>query len=130
MSAGPIRDRGFHVFVYGTLRADAAAAELLAGCRRLGTASVSGTLYDIDGEYPALMLYGTTPVTGEVVHIPDAARLPRLDEYEGVDQGLFRRVGVEVDGVACWTWVAGPALAHRLTPERRLADGAWGGGHA
>ncbi len=125
MSA-PVRNRGFHLFVYGTLRSEAeAASALLGGSRRVATATVNGTLYDIDGEYPALILYGATPVAGEIIHIPDSSRLHRIDEYEGVDSGLFRRVAVEVAGVPCWAYVAGPALAHRLTPERRLDGGVW-----
>ncbi len=121
MNAPPVADRGFHLFVYGTLGENGAGAPLMAGARRIRDATVAGTLYDIDGEFPALMLYGTTPVAGAIWHVPDAARLPLLDEYEGVERGLFRRVGVEVAGVPCWVYVAGPALAPRLTPDRRVA---------
>lgn len=125
MSAPPVTDRGFFLFVYGTLRAGSeAAARMLAGCTWLRAASVRGTLYDMDGEFTALMLYGDAPIGGEIWHVPDSARLLRLDEYEGVERGLFRRVGVEADGVPCWTYVAGPALAHKLTPERRLREGS------
>lgn len=113
------RDRGFHLFAYGTLRRGAASAHLLDGCTHVRAASVAGTLYDIDGEYTALMLYGETPVDGDVWHVPDSARLYELDVYEGVGDGLFRRIGIEIDDLACWAYVAGPALAHRLTPERR-----------
>lgn len=121
MSLPPIRDVGFHLFAYGTLRAGTtAAARMLDGCTHVCTASVAGTLYDIDGEYSALILYGETPVPGDVWHVPDSARLQELDEYEGVGNGLFRRIGVEVGELACWAYVAGPALAHRLTPERRI----------
>jgi gamma-glutamylcyclotransferase (GGCT)/AIG2-like uncharacterized protein YtfP len=114
----------FHLFVYGSLRSGAAAHELLDGCERVGEASVAGTLYDIDGRYPALMLYGDTPVHGEIWRCPPAL-LGRLDEYEGAIRGLFRRVGVRVAEYACWTYVAGPALARRLTPARRIASGVW-----
>lgn len=127
MSAPPVQDRGFHLFAYGTLRnGDGAALPLMQGARRVADATVAGTLYDIDGEFPALMLYGQTPVPGTVWHIPDAARLAMLDEYEGVERGLYRRVAVEAAGLPCWVYVAGPALASRLTPERRVANGAWG----
>ncbi|MHB1168214.1 MAG: gamma-glutamylcyclotransferase family protein [Longimicrobiales bacterium] len=126
MSAPPVEDRGFHLFAYGTLRnADDASMQLMQGARRVTEATVAGTLYDIDGEFPALMLYGQTPIEGTVWHIPEAARLAALDEYEGVERGLYRRVAVEAAGVPCWVYVAGPALASRLTPERRIADGAW-----
>ena len=113
----------FHLFVYGTLRSDRSRAALLEGCERITEATIDGTLYQLD-EYPALILYGQTPVRGEVWRCP-ADRLWQLDEYEGVGSGLFRRVGIEVGEFACWTYVAGPGLAHRLTPDRRLSTGDW-----
>lgn len=119
-----MRDRAFHLFVYGTLVGGGEADGLLAGCERLGPATVAGTLYDIRGEYPALILYGDAPVRGEVWRCPNRL-LPRLDDYESVSAGLFRRVAVDVDGVACWTYVAGPAIARELTPGQRVDGGAW-----
>lgn len=109
----------FHLFVYGTLRSGGSAATMLAECERVSAGEVSGVLYDIDGEYPALLLYGTTPVEGEIWRCPNEM-LARLDAYEGVEQGLFRRVGVTVRDVGCWTYVAGPQLSKKLTPERRI----------
>lgn len=113
----------FHLFVYGTLRSDRSHATILDGCERVTRATVEGTLYQLD-DHPALILYGTTPVHGEVWRCP-ADLLRRLDEYESVGTGLFRRVGLDVGGFACWLYVAGHALAHRLTPDRRLATGDW-----
>jgi gamma-glutamylcyclotransferase (GGCT)/AIG2-like uncharacterized protein YtfP len=117
----------FHLFVYGTLRSNGAGAALLADGEMVGTGSVGGVLYDIDGAYPAMVLYGSSPVHGEVWRCP-AASLLMLDEYEGVADSLFRRIGVEVtmaDGsqLACWTYVAGPKLSRKLVPERRIE--AW-----
>ena len=120
---GPGDDARFRLFVYGTLRSDAAGSGLLLRSERIGDAAVDGTLYDLD-DYPALMLYGHTRVPGEVWNCP-VDLLGQLDEYEGVDRGLFRRVAVMASGIPCWTYVAGPALAPRLTPDRRLADGRW-----
>ncbi|MGQ0816225.1 MAG: gamma-glutamylcyclotransferase family protein [Gemmatimonadota bacterium] len=110
----------FHLFAYGTLREKGAASSLLRDCERIGTATIGGVLYDIDGQYPALVRYGTSPVAGEIWRCPNEL-LASLDAYEGVDDGLFRRVGAEVGGFACWTYVAGPRLTHKLTPERRIA---------
>lgn len=121
--AGARPAAGFNLFVYGTLRSGGPAAHVLAGCELVGTAEVAGTLYDL-GEYPALMLYGSTPVAGEVWRCP-VGLLARLDEYEGVGQGLFRRVGLLAGEYPCWTYVAGPALARRLTAENRMAHGDW-----
>jgi gamma-glutamylcyclotransferase (GGCT)/AIG2-like uncharacterized protein YtfP len=114
----------FHLFVYGTLRAGAPAARLLDGCDCAGDALVPGTLYDVNGRYPALILYGNTPVRGEIWRCPSAL-LHRLDEHEGVAEGLFRRVGVRVAEIACWTYVAGPALAQAMKPANRIASGDW-----
>lgn len=114
----------FHLFTYGTLRRGGSATDLLEGCELVATTTVGGTLFDIDGEYPALVLAGLGRVEGEVWRCPTSL-LPRLDEYEGVADGLFRRVGVRAGEWACWTYVAGPRLAGRLTPDRRLESSRW-----
>jgi gamma-glutamylcyclotransferase (GGCT)/AIG2-like uncharacterized protein YtfP len=119
----PEGDRHFHLFVYGTLRRNQSAADLLAGCVPLAEVAIEGTLYDL-GDYPALLLYGTTPVKGEVWRCP-VDLLPALDEYEQMDRGLFRRVGVMAGEYPCWTYVAGPALARQLTPDRRVDGDGW-----
>src|SRR5690606_24268332 len=79
----------FHLFTYGTLRRGVGAADtLLRRCERVGGAAVPGTLYDIDGRFPALVLAGTHRVEGDVWRCP-ADVLPDLDRYEGVAHGLF-----------------------------------------
>ncbi|HUF51379.1 MAG TPA: gamma-glutamylcyclotransferase family protein [Longimicrobiales bacterium] len=118
----------FNLFVYGTLRAGGPADDILTGCEQLGRATVGGTLYDIDGRFPALVLYGNAPVQGEIWRCP-AELLARLDAYEDTGSGLFRRIATHVtfDGgtLPCWLYTAGPALSRLLTPERRMADGDW-----
>jgi gamma-glutamylcyclotransferase (GGCT)/AIG2-like uncharacterized protein YtfP len=117
----------FHLFVYGTLQSGGSAASLLRDCELIAQGSIGGVLYDIDGQYRALVMYGSTPVYGEVWRCP-AELLPLLDSYERVDDGLFRRIGAyaSVEGsaepVACWTYVAGPALSRKLIPARRIAS--------
>ncbi len=120
-------DSTFNLFVYGTLKSGGSAAQRLQDCQHLGPGQVGGILYDIDAEYPALVLYGTQPVAGELWRCPWQL-LARLDAYEGVSTGLFRRVGVQVkqhggNTLPCWTYVAGPKLSRKLTPSRRTA--AW-----
>ncbi len=112
------------LFVYGTLQSNGQAAELLAGCAVITQASVAGTLYDIDGEYPALVLGGAGRVHGEIRSCPPG-QLLQLDDYEGVPNRLFRRVGVQIGDYACWAYVAGPKLARKLMPARRIASGTW-----
>lgn len=115
----------FHLFVYGSLRRAERGAELLPGSTWVGRGTLHGTLYDIDGKYRALMLYGTTPVHGEIWRCP-ADLLLRLDEYEGVPEGLFRRIAQDVQEAEsgavypCWLYVAGPALSRKLTPDHRI----------
>lgn len=114
----------FHLFVYGTLRSNGAGAALLADGELIGEGTVGGILYNIDDAYPAIILYGNTAVRGEVWRCP-AASLLQLDEYEGVADGLFRRVGVEVamsDGrrMGCWTYAAGPRLSRKLNGPQRI----------
>lgn len=114
----------FNIFVYGTLRRGGNAESVLEGAERLGAATVQGFLYDTDNGFPALVLGGGGRVHGEIWRCASPL-LWRLDEYEGIDDGLFRRVGVRIGDLACWTYVAGPRLSRLLTPDRRVASGAW-----
>jgi len=114
----------FHLFVYGTLKRDQPSADLLAGAEWLGPARLGGMLYDIDGQHPALVVYGNAAVDGEVWKCP-VDLLPRIDAYESVDSGLFRRIGITVmmaDGSeqGCWTYVAGPKITRKLVPAARV----------
>ena len=122
----PVTGPVFHVFVYGTLRSAAAGAGgrgLLRGGERVGEGVVRGTLYDL-GDYPALLLGGGDTVRGEIWRFP-TDRLPLLDRYEATEAGLFRRIAVEVAGIPCWVYVAGPRLGPRLTPEARVPGTEW-----
>lgn len=111
--------RDFNLFVYGTLLRDGAAAGLLEEATLLRTAQVGGSLYQTDAGYPVLVLGGSERVPGEIWRCP-VPLLARLDQYEGVDEGLFRRVALYVEDVPCWTYVGGPSLSRQLTPERRV----------
>ncbi|MEJ2503344.1 MAG: gamma-glutamylcyclotransferase [Gemmatimonadota bacterium] len=113
-------ETSFHLFAYGTLRdaRDSPGRELLRGCERLGRATARGTLFDL-GAYPAALLSGDDPIAGTLWRCP-ASRLGRLDRYEGVADGLFRRIGARIAGYPCWVYVAGPRLAPRLTPDARV----------
>lgn len=112
------------LFVYGTLRSGGLGHRLLDGCTCDGEAMVRGTLYDVGGRYPALVLEGEGAVWGERWTCPEGC-LAAVDGYEGVEEGLFRRVRVEAGGQRCWTYVAGPLLLPRLRPERVIGSGRW-----
>lgn len=95
-----------YLFVYGTLRPEAAPPELqeiVGRWRKVGSATVLGQLYDL-GEYPGAVLDANTStrIIGEVFALPNVpAALPTLDEYEGFDpeapeQSEFQRIKTEV----------------------------------
>lgn len=113
------------LFVYGTLLGGAPQGALLAGRTRT-RATVRGTLYALPAGYPALVLQGQGVVHGEVVDGLDARLMALIDRYEGVDEGLYERVEVDVDvGLRrerAFTYV----MAH---PERRggrrVPEGRW-----
>ncbi|MFH1496951.1 MAG: gamma-glutamylcyclotransferase family protein [Verrucomicrobiota bacterium] len=81
------------LFVYGTLKrgcknhAHMAGQSLVADARSVG----GHRLYDL-GDYPGLVPDPTEPdgVIGEIWSV-DAAALRRLDDFEGVDEGLYAR---------------------------------------
>lgn len=112
------------LFVYGTLMTDQAQAALLADMRRV-RARVRGTLFRMPAGYPALVPGGEAWVHGELVDLADPRRLAVLDHYEGVDEGLYRRVQVPVvvglRTLEGWTWAMSDPAARggRILPSGR-----------
>ena len=103
------------VFVYGTLMPGHLRWEVLAPhAAEHRPASVDGVLWDTGRGWPALQvsddLVGdrpVKPVPGHLVRLTEdtAARvLAALDEIEGVDRGLYRRIDTAVDGTRAWTY--------------------------
>lgn len=84
---------GTILFVYGTLKRGGANHDRLADQTFLGVARTRPgmTLYSL-GEYPGLVRASDDldGVTGELWAVDDAA-LARLDEFEGVHEGLYAR---------------------------------------
>lgn len=81
------------LFVYGTLKRGCSNHRQMAGCTFVAEANTRPgfQLYDVGG-YPGLVAVLDDPdsVLGEVWSV-DAAALERLDRFEGVDEGLYRR---------------------------------------
>jgi len=81
------------IFVYGTLKRGCRNHHHLAGQKFIGAArTVPGfTLYDLGG-YPGLVPHAAdrAGVSGEIWSV-DADALRRLDAFEGVHEGLYRR---------------------------------------
>jgi gamma-glutamylaminecyclotransferase len=86
------------LFVYGTLKRGCKNHHHIADQRFLDQARTAPgyALYDL-GDYPGLVADAgdTQGVTGELWEVDEAA-LSRLDEFEGVDEGLYRRQRVEL----------------------------------
>jgi gamma-glutamylcyclotransferase (GGCT)/AIG2-like uncharacterized protein YtfP len=85
------------VFVYGTLKRGCSNHLFLSGQEFLGEArTVPGfSLYDL-GSYPGMIATNSTApegVTGEVWAV-NAPALEKLDQLEGLAEGLYRRVAV------------------------------------
>ena len=86
------------VFVYGTLKRGGRNHAFLAGQQFLGEARTPPgfTLYSF-GKYPGMVREAgdTAGVTGEAWAV-DAACLRQLDELEGLDEGLYERVTINL----------------------------------
>lgn len=114
-----------NLFVYGTLMGGAPQGALLAGRHRV-KATVRGSLFALPAGYPALRPGGDGVVHGELVEGVDERVLALVDRYEGLDEGLYERIELDVDvGLKrerAWVYV----MRH---PERRggrrVPDGRW-----
>jgi hypothetical protein len=89
----PYRKRNWRMdcFVYGTLTDPGRVDDLLDGWAFGPTATLRG-LHRVSGRYPTLAPGGET--TGRILRVED---IDALDAYEGVDRGLYTRVGVPRD---------------------------------
>jgi len=83
------------LFVYGTSLRGQPQGGLLARYKRI-PATVRGRIYQLKEGFPALTLTGDAVVYGELVVGVDLRLLRLLDRAEGVEQGLFARVPVDV----------------------------------
>lgn len=107
-------------FVYGTLTDPDRADELLEEWAFEGPATLRG-LRRVEGRYPTLVppAGGEAPATveGRLLWTPE---VDALDDYEGVDRGLYVRVPVPVRG-------SGEAAVYVGDPARLGAPGEWPG---
>ena len=76
------------VFAYGTLTDHTTAKAVLAEYEYQSPAELVG-LHRVDGRYPTLAPGGTT--AGRILTTPD---VDALDDYEGVDRGLYYRASL------------------------------------
>ena len=84
------------VFVYGTLKRGGRNHAYLTGQQFISEARTTPgyTLYSL-GDYPGMVrsVDVTNDVTGEIWEV-DTACLARLDQLEGVAEGLYERVSI------------------------------------
>lgn len=91
-----------YLFVYGTLKRNGESHGRLRGpdVQFVGPARLKGKLYALRGEEFPGAVVTTAPnrfVKGDLFALRDPQKiLPDLDEYEGVEEGLFRRQLVNV----------------------------------
>lgn len=91
------------VFVYGTLTDEDRIAMLLDDYSVRDRAVLEG-LHRVEGTYPTLAPGGR--VEGRIIRTPE---LDRLDQYEGVDRGLYVRIQVpHDDGMPVFVYVGDP----------------------
>jgi gamma-glutamylcyclotransferase (GGCT)/AIG2-like uncharacterized protein YtfP len=90
-------------FVYGTLTDPNRVADLVDAFEFRGRAVLDG-FHTVTGRYPTLAPGGRA--RGRLLWVDD---LDAVDEYEGVDRGLYTRVAVpRVDDGSVWTYVGNP----------------------
>src|SRR4051794_25288469 len=103
------------LFAYGTLSPTGEAAASRGGWI---ADRIRGRLFDL-GPYPALVDCGAVDagwVEGYVRPVELVELLGRLDPYEGVDEGLYRRVVATTEaGRLVWVYV----YARPLSPDAR-----------
>jgi len=83
------------LFVYGTLMRGRPQGGLLRRFEHVKATAI-GRLWRLPAGYPALELGPFGSVHGELVRQVDPRVVSLLDQVEGVDQGLYRRVGIDV----------------------------------
>lgn len=85
------------VFVYGTLKRGYENHHLLARSEFIGRAYTASPYRLLDGDYPVLRDNGENrcPVSGEVYEV-DLQTISALDELEGLAEGLYERIEIDV----------------------------------
>lgn len=115
------------IFVYGTLKRGCSNHHVLAGQTYLGEACTAPgfALYHL-GEYPGIVPASgkTSHVTGEVWSVTPAA-LARLDGFEGVPEGLYRRERIPLEPPFARQAVETYFYALPVTGRAEIPSGTW-----
>ena len=84
----------YNIFAYGTLRRGGAYHRhylRYCTCQQAFYRLPGYALYDFDGQYPFMVPEADSVVVGDVFRINEATKVA-LDEFEGVEEGLYRFV--------------------------------------
>lgn len=99
------------LFVYGTLKTGRGAFHLMHKAKfiRSCTTTEEYSLYALTSGFAGMVVENTGfPVTGELFEVDD---FTRLDSYEGISNGLFRREIMKLpDGEECFTYIFNRSL--------------------
>jgi gamma-glutamylaminecyclotransferase len=113
-----------HLFVYGTLKRGGANHGQMTGQRFIAEArTIPGyRLFDVGG-FPGLVVWpeDRAGVTGEIWLVSPAVLL-RLDRFEGVSEGLYRRGTVALIAPHEGELIEGYVYARSVTGLRPVGD--------
>jgi len=116
------------VFVYGTLQRGEERSRFMEGCGLTNTFAVPGRLYDTGRGYPAAVfdIHSKDMVHGELYRMNNPAKkISELDQVEGGESGLFRRVELDYEGVRFYCYEPGSLLGECVNDGNRIRRGSW-----
>ncbi len=116
-----------HLFVYGTLLKGGPANYLLKDCILTGYTSIPGTLFDTGNGFPAACteVDGTSVIWGELYRLPrnNITLLNTLDSYEDTSSGIFKRIGIKINGTYSFVYILKePGMFNQ---DREITSGSW-----
>ncbi len=118
------------LFVYGTLLKGEPRNAFLWDSDLLGSLDIPGELYITDMGYPAAS-FNENPhhhVSGELYELSWdklTDKIMMLDKIEGMDDGLFKRKLLRINGHNFFTYEAGEALDSFLNNRCKIKSGNW-----
>lgn len=125
----PVPDRSNNLFIYGTLMFEDVFRRItgmslplhdarLEGYRRYAIAEGGGWL-----PYPAIIEEEGASVQGKLIRAVPAALITLLDDYEGIEEGLYERATARVraaeEELEAEVYLAGSLIRSRLGGEWR-----------
>lgn len=118
------------IFVYGTLLQGEPRSSILHDSDLLGSLDIPGELYTTDMGYPAASFKDNPNhhVSGELYELSGdniTDKIMMLDKIEGIDDGLFKRKVLKINGRSILTYEAGESLDSFLNNKCKIKSGNW-----